>query len=56
MLREDEIRSHAIRDVVVTIQMSNHKHVLKLTGCCLEFPVPALVHEYAANGAPSDQG
>ncbi|XP_059446345.1 non-functional pseudokinase ZED1-like [Corylus avellana] len=56
ILREDEIRSHAIRDIVITTQMSNHKNVLKLTGCCLEFPIPALVHEYAANGALNDQG
>jgi serine/threonine protein kinase len=56
ILHEDEIRSHAIRDIVITTQMSNHKNVLKLTGCCLEFPIPALVHEYAANGALNDKG
>jgi hypothetical protein len=56
MLREDQIRSRAIRDIVIATQMSNHKNVLKLTGCCLEFPILALVHEYAANGALSDGG
>jgi serine/threonine protein kinase len=56
ILHEDEIRSHAIRDIVITTQMSNHKNVLKLTGCCLEFPIPALVHEYTANGALNDKG
>ncbi|XP_059446346.1 serine/threonine-protein kinase ZRK1-like [Corylus avellana] len=51
---EDEVRSHAIRDIVIATQMSNHKNVLKLLGCCLEFPVPALVHEYAAHGPLND--
>ncbi|KAL6213660.1 hypothetical protein ACLB2K_013106 [Fragaria x ananassa] len=52
----DETRSLAIRDIVVSMQMSNHKNVLKLLGCCLEFPIPALVHEYARNGVVSYQG
>lgn len=53
---EDETRSLAIRDIVVSIQMSNHKNVLKLLGCCLEFPIPALVHEYATKGVLSYEG
>jgi hypothetical protein len=53
---DDIARSHAIRDMVIATQMSNHKNVLKLLGCCLEFPIPALVHEYAANGALNDKG
>jgi len=52
----DKVRSFPIRDIVIATQMSNHKHVLKLLGCCLEFPIPALVYEYAANGALNDQG
>ena len=43
-----------IRDIVIATQMSNHKNVLKLLGCCLEFSVPAFVHEYAANGPLDD--
>jgi serine/threonine protein kinase len=55
-LEQDKVRSHAIRDIVIATQMSNHNNVLKLLGCCLELPVPALVHEYAANGALNDKG
>ncbi|XP_059446348.1 non-functional pseudokinase ZED1-like [Corylus avellana] len=52
----DKAQSYAIRDIVIATQMSNHNNVLKLLGCCLEFPIPALVHEYAANGALNDKG
>ncbi|XP_060675045.1 serine/threonine-protein kinase ZRK1 isoform X3 [Ziziphus jujuba] len=33
------------RDIAITSQMSSHNRVLKLIGCCLELPVPALVYE-----------
>ncbi|CAL8176961.1 unnamed protein product [Prunus armeniaca] len=36
--------------------MSSHKNALKLLGCCLEFPLPALVHENAAKGVLRDDG
>ncbi|GMN19987.1 hypothetical protein TIFTF001_042959 [Ficus carica] len=42
--------NEAIRDIAVGSQMSSHKNVLKLLGCCLEFPYPALVYEYAEPG------
>ncbi|XP_060675128.1 serine/threonine-protein kinase ZRK1 [Ziziphus jujuba] len=38
------------RDIAISSQMSSHGRVLKLLGCCLEFPVPALVYEDAENG------
>ncbi|KAM5549770.1 non-functional pseudokinase ZED1-like [Rosa sericea] len=44
------VREEAIRDIIISMQMSTHKNVLKLLGCCLEFPIPALVHEYATQG------
>ncbi|KAM5548732.1 hypothetical protein ABKV19_000243 [Rosa sericea] len=52
----DETWSLAIRDIIISMQMSNHKNVLKLLGCCLEFPIPALVHEYATKGVVTYQG
>lgn len=39
------------RDISVSSMMSSHKNVLKLLGCCLEFPTPVLVCEYPENGA-----
>ncbi|XP_048426816.1 non-functional pseudokinase ZED1-like [Pyrus x bretschneideri] len=53
---EDEDRSCVIRDIVISLQMSNHDNVLKLLGCCLEFPIPVLVHEYAAKGVLNPDG
>lgn len=35
----------ACRDIAMASQMSSHGRVLKLVGCCLELPVPALVYE-----------
>ncbi|XP_021827481.1 non-functional pseudokinase ZED1-like [Prunus avium] len=52
----DEVRSRAIRDIKISRQMSSHKNALKLLGCCLEFPLPALVHENAAKGVLRDDG
>ncbi|GMN68262.1 hypothetical protein TIFTF001_037317 [Ficus carica] len=40
----------AYRDIVISSQMSSHKNVLKLLGCCIEFPYPALIYECAENG------
>ncbi|XP_048426813.1 non-functional pseudokinase ZED1-like [Pyrus x bretschneideri] len=53
---EDGNRSRVIRDIVISLQMSNHDNVLKLLGCCLEFPIPMLVHEYAAKGVLNPDG
>ncbi|KAG7628893.1 Protein kinase domain [Arabidopsis thaliana x Arabidopsis arenosa] len=39
------------RDIAVSSMMSSHKNVLKLLGCCLEFPRPVLVCEYPEKGA-----
>ncbi|PRQ22279.1 putative protein kinase RLK-Pelle-RLCK-XII-2 family [Rosa chinensis] len=50
-------REEAIRDIIISMQMSTQKNVLKLLGCCLEFPIPALVHEYATHGCVlNDEG
>ncbi|KAL0714690.1 hypothetical protein Bca4012_021669 [Brassica carinata] len=42
------------RDIAVSSMMSSHKNVLKLLGCCLEFPSPVLVCEYPEKGALTD--
>ncbi|KAA8536865.1 hypothetical protein F0562_029343 [Nyssa sinensis] len=43
-----------INDIVIASQMSVHKNVLKLFGCCLETQIPTLVFEYAENGTVID--
>ncbi|GMN53789.1 hypothetical protein TIFTF001_022922 [Ficus carica] len=48
--------NEAYRDIAVGSQMSSHKNVLKLLGCCLEFPQPALVYEYVEHGHLNSTG
>ncbi|KAL5560221.1 hypothetical protein UlMin_036432 [Ulmus minor] len=40
----------AYRDIAISSLMSGHNNVLKLLGCCQEFPSPMLVYQYAGNG------
>ncbi|XP_057998740.1 serine/threonine-protein kinase ZRK1 isoform X2 [Hevea brasiliensis] len=40
----------SINEIVFASQMSAHKNVLKLLGCCLESPIPILVFVYAEMG------
>lgn len=35
------------RDIAISSMVSGHKNFLKLLGCCLEFPNPVIVYEYA---------
>lgn len=48
------IADNIYRDIAVSSMMSSQKNVLKLLGCCLEFPSPVLVCEYPENGALTD--
>lgn len=40
----------SIHDIVISSQMSHHKNVWKLIGCCLGFELPALVYQYDGEG------
>ncbi|PQQ22007.1 non-functional pseudokinase ZED1-like [Prunus yedoensis var. nudiflora] len=46
----------AIRDIIISMQMSTHKNSLKLLGCCLEFDTSALVLENAGKGGLNYDG
>ncbi|KAL1194555.1 Serine/threonine-protein kinase ZRK1 [Cardamine amara subsp. amara] len=57
---EDKITGHRVEevynDIVLSARMSNHSNFLKLLGCCLEFPFPVLVFEFAELGVLNQRG
>lgn len=40
-------KCYAYKDIVIGSQMSGHKNVLKVLGCCLETQNPSVVYEFA---------
>ena len=46
----DGILDCVIKEITFGTQLSTHKNVLKLLGCCLETKIPVLVYEYPTNG------
>ena len=47
---DDAFLERVIKEITFATQLSAHKNVLKLFGCCLETQTPVLVYEYPVNG------
>ncbi|XP_059439669.1 serine/threonine-protein kinase ZRK1-like [Corylus avellana] len=52
---ERSTKDMALSDLAISAKTSAHKNIQKLVGCCLETSIPALVFQYAQNGALADR-
>ncbi|KAJ3670402.1 hypothetical protein LUZ60_010726 [Juncus effusus] len=46
----DDNQKEEFANEIITLSQINHRHVVRLLGCCLEVKTPMLVYEYIPNG------
>ncbi|RZR90106.1 hypothetical protein BHM03_00017930 [Ensete ventricosum] len=47
----DEREKDEFVNEIIVLSQINHRHIVRLLGCCLELDVPMLVYEYISNGS-----
>ncbi|CAL9150633.1 unnamed protein product [Musa hybrid cultivar] len=50
----DERQKEEFVNEIIVLSQINHRHIVRLLGCCLELDVPMLVYEYISNGSLFD--
>ncbi|XP_065048995.1 wall-associated receptor kinase 5-like isoform X2 [Musa acuminata AAA Group] len=50
----DERQKDEFVNEIIVLSQINHRHIVRLLGCCLELDVPMLVYEYISNGSLFD--